>query len=71
MNVITCPRTIICNTCENINVYSDIFNSGGNVEDQEDCGFYASFFKISPFVIDDITKKIDEDATDKFEIPDR
>ena len=34
----------------------DILNSGANVEDQEDYGFIASFFKISPIVIDDITK---------------
>ena len=31
-------------------------NAGGNVEDQEDYGFTASFFKIAPTVIYDITK---------------
>ena len=29
-----CPRKIICNTCELINVSGDIFNYGGNVEDE-------------------------------------
>ena len=27
-----CPRTIISNTCEQINVSGDILNTGGNVE---------------------------------------
>ena len=34
----------------------DIFNAGVNDEYQEDYGFTASFFKIFPTVIDDITK---------------
>ena len=32
-------------------------NAGGNVEDQEDYGFTASFLKIPPTAIDDITKR--------------
>ena len=39
-----------------MNVLDDIFNAGGNIEDQEDYGFTAPFFKISPTFIDDITK---------------
>ena len=40
-----------------MNVLGDIFNDGGNDEDQKDYGFTSSFFKISPTIIDDITKK--------------
>ena len=40
-----------------MNVLGDIFNYGGNVEDQEYYGFTAPFFKISHNLIDDITKK--------------
>ena len=39
-----------------MNVLGDILNTGGNIQDQEDYGFIASFFKIFPTVIDDITK---------------
>ena len=35
----------------------DIFNVGNNVDDKEDYGFRGSFFKISPTVIYDYTKK--------------
>ena len=54
--IIICPRTIICNTFEQINVSGNILNSGGNVVDREYYGFTGSFFKVSPIVIDDITK---------------
>ena len=40
-----------------MNVLGDIFNAGENVEDQDDYGFIASFFKISPTIIDDYTIK--------------
>ena len=39
-----------------MNVSGDIFNAGGNVVDQEAYGFTGSFFKVYPFVIDEITK---------------
>ena len=39
-----------------INVSGDIFNDGGNDEDQKDYGFTSSFFNIAPTIIDDITK---------------
>ena len=42
------PRTIICNTCEKMNVSGDILNAGGNVEVLEDYGFKGSFFKTPP-----------------------
>ena len=41
--IIPCPRTIICNSFEQINLLSDIFNPGDNVNDQEDYGFRDSF----------------------------
>ena len=39
-----------------MNVLDDILNAGENVEDQEDYWFTASFFRIVPTLIDDITK---------------
>ena len=38
-----CPMTIICNTCEDMNVSGGILNAGGNVEEQEDYGFTWPF----------------------------
>ena len=55
--IIPCQRTIICNYCEQMDVSGDILNAGGNVEDQKYYGFTGSFFKITPIVIDDISKK--------------
>ena len=43
---IACPRTIICNKCEQKNMRGDILNAGDNVDDQEDYGFRGSYFKI-------------------------
>ena len=54
--VIPCPRTIICNDCEQMNLLGDTLNSGDNVEDQEDYGFTGSFFKIFSTFIYDYTK---------------
>ena len=54
--IIPYPRTIICNNCEEMNVSGDILNAGGNVKDEEDYEFTASFFKVLPTVIEDITK---------------
>ena len=36
LEINTCPRTIICNTCELLNVSGDILNYNGNVEDRDD-----------------------------------
>ena len=41
-----------------MNLLGDILNAGDDVDDKEDYGFRGSFFKISPTVIDDYTKKI-------------
>ena len=54
--IIPCPRTIICNNYEQMNLLGDIFNAGDNVDNQEDYGFKGLFFNISPTVIDDYTK---------------
>ena len=54
-----CPRTIICNKCEQNNIIGEILISGDNVDDQEYFGFTGSYFIIAPTVIDDYTKKIE------------
>ena len=46
--IISYPRTIICNKCEQNNLFGDIFNAGDNVDDQEDYGFTGSFFNPPP-----------------------
>ena len=53
--MIPCPRTILCNNCEQNNLFGDILNAGDNADDQEDYGFRTSFFKITPTVIYDYT----------------
>ena len=55
--IISCPRTIICNNCEQNSLLGDIFDAGDNIDDQEDYGFRGSFFKIAPTVIYEYTKK--------------
>ena len=52
-----CPRTIICNNCEQNNLIGEILNAGDNFDDQEDYRFTGSYFKIAPTVIDEYTKK--------------
>ena len=52
-----CPRTIICNKCEQNNIIGEILNAGDNVDDQEYFGFTGSYFKIAPTVIDEYTNK--------------
>ena len=54
--IISCPSTIICNNCEQMNLLGDILNAGDNFDDQWDYGFRGSFLKIAPTVIDDFTK---------------
>ena len=51
-----CPKTIICNKCEQNNMIGKILNTGDNVDDQEDFWFKGSYLKIAPTVIDDYTK---------------
>ena len=55
-NKIPCPRTIICNNCEKMNLLGDILNAVDNVNDQEDYGFRGSYFKIAPTFICNYTK---------------
>ena len=47
-----CPRTIICNKCEQNNIRGEILNTGDNVDDQENFEFTESYFKIAPTNID-------------------
>ena len=54
--IIPCPRTIICNNCEQINVLGEILSASYNDEDQEYYGVTGSFYKIAPTVIDESTK---------------
>ena len=42
--IIPCPRTIICNNYEQMNLLGDILNAGDNVDDQEDYGFRGYIF---------------------------
>ena len=48
-----CPRTIICNECEQSNMWGDILNAGVNLDDQESFWFTESYFKVAPTNIDD------------------
>ena len=56
VKIISCPRTTICNKCEQINTSRDILNAGDNVNDEEMFGFSESYFKIAPTNIDEYTK---------------
>ena len=40
-----------------MNMLEYILNAGDNVDDQENYGFTGSFFRISPTIIDDYTKR--------------
>ena len=39
VKIISCPRTTICNKCEQINMSGDILNAGENYDDEEMFGF--------------------------------
>ena len=56
VKIIPCPRTTICNKCEQSNTSGDILNTGDNVDDKEIFGFSESYFKIAPTNIDEYTK---------------
>ena len=53
---IACPRTIICNKCEQNDMGGEILNAGDNVDDQEFFGFTGSYFKIAPMQQDDLRR---------------
>ena len=44
-NIISSPRKIICNNCEQNNLLGDILNANDNIDDQEYYGFTGSFFQ--------------------------
>ena len=43
--IIPCPKTIICNSCDQNIVSGDKLYDGGKVYKQEDLGFFSSFFR--------------------------
>ena len=46
--IIACPRTKICNNCEQSNLLGVILNAGDNIDYQEDYGFRGSYFNPPP-----------------------
>ena len=56
IKISVCPRTEICNKCEQSNTSGDILNAGENVDYEEMFGFSESFFKIAPTNIGEYTK---------------
>ena len=54
--MIPCPRTTICNKCEQINTSGAILNAGDNADGKEIFGFSESYFKIAPRHLDECTK---------------
>ena len=66
-----CPRTTICNKCEQSNTRDDILNAGDNVYYQEIFGFTESFFKIASTNIDEYTKNELLDLQQENMIPQR
>ena len=56
VKIIPCPRTTICNKCEQSNTSGDILNAWDNANDGEIFGFSESYFKIAPRYLDECTK---------------
>ena len=56
IKIIPCPRTTICNKCEQNNTSGDILTSGDNADDKEIFGFSESYFKTAPSHLDECTK---------------
>ena len=46
IKIIACPRTTICNKCEQSNTSGDVLNAGENVDDKEILGFQNHFSKL-------------------------
>ena len=51
-----CPRTTICNKCEQSNMIDDILITGDNAYDEDIFGFSESYFKTAPSHLDECTK---------------
>ena len=45
LDINTCPRKIVCNTCELMNFSGDMLNADRNCEYEDNYGFTGSFFK--------------------------
>ena len=56
VKIIPCPRTTICNKCEQSNTSGDILNAGDNADDEESFGCSESSFKIAPINLEEYTK---------------
>ena len=56
VDIIPCPRTKICNKCEQINTSGDILNAGDNANNEEIFGFSESYFKFAPRHLHKCTK---------------
>ena len=56
VKIISCPRTTICNKCEQSNMSGDILNTGEKSDDEEMSWFSESYFKTAPHHLDEYTK---------------
>ena len=56
VKIISCPRTTICNKCEQSNMSGNILNAGDNSRYEEMFGFSESYFKTAPSHLDECTK---------------
>ena len=56
VKIITCPRTTICDKCDQSNTSGDILNTGDNAYDKDIFGFSEYYFKIAPKHLDECTK---------------
>ena len=66
VKIVPCPRTTVCNKCEQSNTSGDILNAGDNVDDEEIFAFSELFYKITPTNIDEHTKTFTEFATREY-----
>ena len=53
VKIISCPRTTICNKCEQSNMSGDILNAEDNADDEESFWFSESYFKTAPIHLDE------------------
>ena len=56
VKIMPCPRTTICNKCEQSNTSGDRLNAGDNADDKEIFGFSEYYFKFFPRHLDECTK---------------
>ena len=56
LDINTCHRTIVCNTCEVMHMSGGMLNADEDVLYKYEYQFTGSFFKKAPIIIDDNTK---------------